>query len=62
MQAFLFFNHQTSYAIVFIDPPEYNTPDAVVQSGFSQIHKIGKIGIIPDFVFPYICNFLLYLH
>ena len=28
-------------------------------SGFSQTHKIG---IIANFVFPYICSFYLYLH
>ena len=29
-------------------------------SGFSQMHKIGNIGIIANVVFPYICTFLLY--
>ena len=32
------------------------------QSGFSQTLKIGNIGIIANFVFPYICSFLPYLH
>ena len=31
-------------------------------SGFSQTHKIGNCGIITNFVFPYICNLLHYLH
>ena len=30
-------------------------------SGFSQRHQIGKIFIIANFVFPYICSFLSYL-
>ena len=29
---------------------------------FSQTHKIGNIATIANFVFPYICSFLLYLH
>ena len=32
------------------------------QSSFSQLHKIGNVGIIANFVFPYVCSFLLYLH
>ena len=28
---------------------------------FSQKHKIGNIGIIANFAFPYICSFLLNL-
>ena len=32
-----------------------------LHSGFSQTHKIGKIGIIVNFTFPYICSFLLNL-
>ena len=32
---------------------------AFVDSGFSQTHKIDNIGIIANFVFPYICSFLL---
>ena len=31
------------------------------QSGFSQTHKIGNIGIIANFEFPYVCSFLLSL-
>ena len=31
------------------------------QSDFSQMHKIGKIDIIANFVFSYICSFFLYL-
>ena len=31
-------------------------------SSFSQTHKVGNVGIIANFVFPYIGNFLLYLH
>ena len=31
------------------------------QSGFSQTHKIGNIGIIAKFEFPYFCSFLLSL-
>ena len=31
-------------------------------SGFSRTHKIVIIGIIANFVFPYFCSFLLYLH
>ena len=34
----------------------------VSYSSFSQLHKIGNVGIIANFVFPYICSFLLYLH
>ena len=30
--------------------------------GFSQMYKIGNIAIIANFVFPYICSFLHYLH
>ena len=33
----------------------------VTIQGFSQTHKIEKIAIIGNFVFPYICSFLLYL-
>ena len=29
---------------------------------FSQTYKVGNVGIIANFVFPYICSFLLYLH
>ena len=32
------------------------------RSGFSQTHKIGKIAIIANFVFPYICSFHHCLH
>ena len=31
-------------------------------SSFSQTHKVGNVGIIANFVFPYIFSFLLYLH
>ena len=30
-------------------------------SSFSQTHKVGNVGIIANFVFIYICSFLLYL-
>ena len=30
-------------------------------SCFSQSHKVGNVGIIANFVFTYICSFLLYL-
>ena len=30
--------------------------------GFSQTHKISNISINPNFVFPYIPSFLLYVH
>ena len=30
-------------------------------SFFSQSHKVGNVGIIANFVFPYFCSFLLYL-
>ena len=33
----------------------------ILHSCFSQSHKIGNAGIIANFVFPYICNFRLYL-
>ena len=32
------------------------------QSSFSQTYKIGNVGIIANFVFPFICSFLLYLY
>ena len=31
------------------------------QSSFSQTHKFGNVGIIANFVLPYVCSFLLYL-
>ena len=31
-----------------------------LQTGFTQTHKIGNIGIIANFVFPHICSLLLY--
>ena len=31
-------------------------------SSFSQTHKVGNVGIIANFVFPYICSFLLCWH
>ena len=31
-------------------------------SSFSQTHKDDNVGIVVNFVFPYICSFLLYLH
>ena len=34
----------------------------MVHSGFSQKHNIGKIAIIVNFVFPYICSFHHCLH
>ena len=34
----------------------------LILSGFSQTHKIGNIGIIANFVSPYIYSFLPYLH
>ena len=34
----------------------------VFYSGFSQTHKIGNIGIIANFIIPYICTFLLFYH
>ena len=40
-------------------PPTMNLP---LLSGFSRTHKIANIGIIANFVFLYICSFLLYLH
>ena len=33
-----------------------------LHSRFSRTHEIGNIGIIANFVFPYICHFLLYLY
>ena len=30
-------------------------------SSFSQIHKVGNVGIIANFIFPYISSFLLHL-
>ena len=33
-----------------------------LQLGFSQMHKIGKIAIIANFVFPYICSFSDFVH
>ena len=30
-------------------------------SSFSQTYKVGNVGIIANFVFPYICSFHLYL-
>ena len=33
-----------------------------VNSSFSKSYKIGNIGIIANFVFPYICSCLLYLY
>ena len=33
-----------------------------IYSSFSQALKIGNIGNNDNFVFPYTCNFLLYLH
>ena len=35
---------------------------SVVYSSFSQTHTTGDIGIIANFVFPYIGIFLLYLN
>ena len=32
------------------------------ESSFSQTHKVCNVGIIANFVFPYFCCFLLYLH
>ena len=32
------------------------------ESEFSQTHKIGNIGTIANFVFPYVCSFPLYLY
>ena len=34
----------------------------VSNSGFSQTHKIGNIGVNDNLIFPYIYNVLLYLH
>ena len=31
------------------------------QSRFSQSHKVGNVGIIANFVLPYICSLLLFL-
>ena len=31
-------------------------------SSFSQTHIGGNVGFIANFVFPYICSFLLYSH
>ena len=31
-------------------------------SSFSQTHKNGNVGIIANFVLPYICSFHFYLH
>ena len=31
-------------------------------SSFPQVHEVGNVGIIANFVLPYICSFLLYLH
>ena len=39
---------------------KYSTQES--QSGYSQMHKIGNIGMIVNFVIPYICSFLIYLH
>ena len=33
---------------------------SMLQSCFSPSHKIGNVGIIANFIFPYICSFLLY--
>ena len=30
-----------------------------IHSNFSQTHKVGNVGTIANFVFPYICSFLL---
>ena len=43
--------------------PKTEFPARVVwYSSFSQLHKIGNVDIIANFVFPYVCSFLLYLH
>ena len=34
----------------------------MMNSSFSQTHKVGDVGIIANFVFPYICSFLFHLH
>ena len=39
-----------------------HTQTHTIQSGFSQMHKIGNIGINANFVFSYICSFLLYFY
>ena len=39
-----------------------NSVKIKTQSGFSLRHKIGCDDIIANFVFPYICTFLPYLH
>ena len=42
---------------------EFKEPQSpCFHSSFSQTHKVGNVGIIANFVFPYICGFLLYLH
>ena len=38
------------------------TPTQVIHSSFSQIHKVGNIGFIANFVFSHITSFILYLH
>ena len=47
--------HAMTYLIL------YTLKGVLLHSGLSQTHKIGNIGVILYFVFPYICNFLLYL-
>ena len=36
--------------------------DLQIHSSFSQTHKVGNVVIIANFVIPYNCSFLLYLH
>ena len=45
-----------------MDRKFWSVETSVNQSSFVQIHKIGNVGIIANFLFLYICNFLLYLH
>ena len=40
----------------------YKFTSHVLQSSFSQTHKVDNVGIIANFVFSYICSFLLHLH
>ena len=48
--------------LIFTDSRGELPVRSLQHSGFSQTHKIGNIGIISNFLFPYICSFLLYLH
>ena len=36
--------------------------DNANHSSFSETHKVGNVGIVANFVFPYICSFHVYLY